>query len=123
MDEHDKQFESYLRQFRLRKPGPLPEIASMRRRSSMKWALAAASVVLIAGLSVLLTHNAGSVSGPKATVEAAGNPSLYRVGELIEAGKVIQSHSAVGLLLACRNAFAVRAEAGIRRRWHSRASQ
>jgi hypothetical protein len=66
----------------------------------MKWALAAASVVLIAGLSVLLTHNAGSVSGPKATVEAAGNPSLYRVGELIEAGKVIQSNSAVGLLLA-----------------------
>jgi cytochrome c5 len=100
MVEHDKQFESYLRQFRLRKPSSLPEIASMNRRSSMRWVLAAAAVVLIAGLSVLVVHNAGSGNGPKATVEAAGNPSLYRVGETIESGKVIQSNSAVGLVLA-----------------------
>jgi cytochrome c5 len=100
MDEHDKQFESYLRQFRLRKPGPLPEIASLSRRSSMRWVLAAATIVLIAGLSVLFVRDGGSGSGPKATVEAAGNPSLYRGGETIEAGKVIQSNSAVGLVLA-----------------------
>jgi hypothetical protein len=100
MDEHDKQFESYLRQFRIRQPGPLPEIASMRRRSSMRWVLAAAAVVLIAGLSALFVRKDESTVGPQATVEAAGNPSLYRGGETIEAGKVIQSNSAVGLFLA-----------------------
>jgi len=47
-----------------------------------------------------LFRKAGIGSGPKATVEAAGNPSLYRVGETIEADKVIQSNSAVGLMLA-----------------------
>src|SRR5436190_23566728 len=67
MDEQDKQFESYLRQFRLRKPRSLPEIASMSRRSSMRWVLAAAAVVLVAGLSTLILHNAGNVSGPKVT--------------------------------------------------------
>jgi hypothetical protein len=66
----------------------------------MRWVLAAAAVVLAAGLSALFVHNEGNVIGPKATVEAAGNPSLYRVGETIEAGKAIQSNSAVGLLLA-----------------------
>jgi len=100
MDKHDEQFESYLRQFRLRQPGPLNEMASLKRRSSMKWVLAAATVVVVAGLSVLFVRNDGSGSSPKATVEAAGNPSLYRVGEVIEAGKVIRSNSAVGLLLA-----------------------
>jgi len=100
MDEHDKQFESYLRQFRLRKPGPLPEIASLSRRSSMRWLVAAAAVVLIAVLSVVINNKGKTISGPKATVEAAGNPSLYRVGETIEAGKVVQSNSAVGVLLA-----------------------
>src|SRR4051794_35003154 len=100
MDEQDKQFESYLRQFRLRKPGPLPEIASMKHRRSVTWVLAAAAVVLAVGLSAVLVRKAGIGSGPKATVEAAGNPSLYRVGETIEADKVIQSNSAVGLMLA-----------------------
>lgn len=100
MDEHDKQFESYLRQFRLKNPAPLPELASLKRRSSVKWVLAAAAVVVAAGVSMVLVREAGSNAGPKATVEAAGNPSLYRVGETIEAGKVVQSNSAVGLLLA-----------------------
>src|SRR3954471_22431603 len=100
MDEHDKQFESYLRQFRLRKPSALPEIASRSRRSSMRWVLAAAALVLVAGLSALILRNAGNPSAPKVTVEAAGNPSLYRDGETIEAGRVVQSNSAVGLLLA-----------------------
>jgi mono/diheme cytochrome c family protein len=66
----------------------------------VKLVLAAAAVVAAAGLSVLFVRNAGSGSGPTAIVEAAGNPSLYRVGETIEAGKVIRSNSAVGLLLA-----------------------
>ena len=101
MDKHDEQFESYLRQFRLRQPGSLPEMASLKRRSSVRWGLAAAAaVVLVAALSIVLVRNSGNVGGPKATVEAAGNPSLYRVGETIEAGKVIRSNSAVGLLLA-----------------------
>ncbi len=100
MDRHDEQFESYLRQFRLRKPGPLPEIASLKRRSAVAWVLAAAAVVLAVGLSVVLVRNAGTVGGPRAIVEAAGNPSLYQVGETIEAGNVIRSNSAVGLLLA-----------------------
>src|SRR5882672_1444656 len=100
MDKHDEQFESYLRQFRLRQPGPLPEMASMKRRSSVTWLLVAAAVVLVAGLSMVLVRKSGGDVGPKATVEAAGNPSLYQVGETIEAGKVIRSNSAVGLLLA-----------------------
>jgi hypothetical protein len=66
----------------------------------MKWLLAAAAVVLIAGLSVWIGRNGGNHVGPKATVEDAGSPSLYRVGEMIEAGNAIRSNSAVGLLLA-----------------------
>lgn len=100
MDRHDEQFESYLQQFRLRKPGPLPEIASLKRRSAVAWVLAAAAVVLAVGLSVVLVRNAGTVGGPRAIVESAGNPSLYQVGETIESGNVIRSNSAVGLLLA-----------------------
>jgi len=100
MDKHDEQFESYLRQFRLRQPGPLPEMASMKRRSTAGWLLAAAAVVLAAGVSVVLVRNSGNGAGPKAIVESAGSPSLYRVGETIESGKVIRSNSAVGLLLA-----------------------
>jgi len=100
MDEHDKQFESYLRQFRLKNPGPLPELASLKRRSAAKWVLAAAAVVLSIGVSMVLVRKPGSNAGPKATVEIAGNPSMYQVGEVVEAGRVIRSNSAVGLLLA-----------------------
>src|SRR6187399_2159635 len=85
MDKHDKEFEAYLRQFRLRQPGPPPEIASASRRSSMGWLLVAAVVVLAVGISAVLVRNHGNGSGPKVTVEEAGSPSLYRVGETIEA--------------------------------------
>jgi cytochrome c5 len=100
MDKHDKEFEAYLRQFRLRQPGPPPEMASVSPRGSMRWLIAAAVVVLTVGVSVVLVRNSGSGGGPKATVEAAGSPSLYRAGETIEMGRVVQSNSAVGLVLA-----------------------
>jgi len=100
MDEHDKQFESYLRQFRLREPGPLPELICMKRRGTAAWLLAAAAVVLVVGGAVILGDTPRNGVGPKAVVESAGSPSLYRVAETIEAGRVIQSNSAVGLLLA-----------------------
>ena len=112
MDEHDKQFESYLRQFQLRQPGPVPEIATLKRRSSVKWGLAAAAaVVFVAASSILFVRNSGNVAGPKATVEAAGNPSMYRVGETIEAGSVIRSNSAVGLVLALEDGSQVEVHA------------
>src|SRR5688572_3667051 len=87
MDKHDKEFDAYLRQFRLRQPGRPPEIASASRRGSMGWLLAAAVVVLAVGISAVLVRNYGGGSGPKATIEATGSPSMYRVGETIEAGQ------------------------------------
>jgi len=100
MDRYDKEFETYLRQFRLRQPGPPAEVASLRRRSSMRWVLAAAVVVLVIGLSAVLLRKPTSGAGPKATIEAAGTPSVYRVGEIIEGGRIVRSNSAQGLVLA-----------------------
>jgi hypothetical protein len=70
----------------------------------MKWLVAAAVVVLVAGVSVWIGRNSRNHNGPKATVVDAGSPSLYRVGEMIEAGNAIRSNSAVGLLLALEDA-------------------
>jgi hypothetical protein len=101
MDRHDEQFEVFLRQFQLRKPNPLPEMTSLSRRSTVRWVLAAAAVFLtVAVLSTLVFRNGSSGIRARATIEAAGNPSLYGVGQAIEAGKVVRSNSAVGLMLA-----------------------
>jgi len=101
MDKHDEQFETFLRQFKLRRPNPVPEMASFKRRRSMRWVVAAAAaLVFVVALSALFIRNSGRSGGPLATVEIAGNPSLYKVGQVIEAGTAVRSNSAEGMTLS-----------------------
>jgi len=100
MDQYDKEFENFLKQFRLRQPGSLPANTLLKRRSMVRWFIAAAAaLILIVGLSSLFVRKSTDGAAPYATVAEAGSPSLYMAGERIEAGRLIRSNSAVGLLL------------------------
>jgi hypothetical protein len=100
MDQYDKEFENFLKQFRLRQPGSLPTNTLLKRRSMVRWFIAAAAaLILIVGLSSLFVRKSTDGAAPYATVAEAGSPSLYMAGERIEAGRLIRSNSAVGLLL------------------------
>ena len=88
MDNPDRDFEAFLRQFHLRRPKPfleeMPPVVPVRRKRH-SWVLAAAAVIVAALLSVSLLRNFLRPTGPSATVEAPGDSS-YRVGEKIAAG-------------------------------------
>lgn len=103
MDRQNEEFESFLKQFQLRSPGPLPEVFPARdrqpQRSRGRWLMAAAAVIALLVSSALI-RNFVTVHGPSATVDMAGNNSLYKVGQKIEAGDVIRSNDATGLVVA-----------------------
>ena len=100
MDQHDKEFEKFLKQFRLREPRALPANAWTRRRSMARWVIAAAAALILAvAVSSLFVRRSSGGAAPYATVAEAGSPSLYKEGEKIDAGRLIRSNSAVGLLL------------------------
>jgi len=83
MDEQDKDFEIYLRQFHLRQHAPYPaeisvEVASRRPR----WVLAAVAAAVVAAISLPLARNFITPDSFSTTVEVAGD-STYTAGETI----------------------------------------
>ena len=91
MDEQDKDFEIYLRQFHLRQHAPYPaeisvEVASRRPR----WVLAAVAAAVVAAISLPLARNFITPDSFSTTVEVAGD-STYTAGETIAAGRTIHS--------------------------------
>jgi hypothetical protein len=98
MDKHDEEFEGFLRQFRLRSPGPLHEVTS-RSRWINRWILVVAAAVLAVPLAILLFRSLAGTGGPYATVEIAGY-SPYKVGEKIGAGRAVRSSSVDSAVLA-----------------------
>src|SRR5678816_4684948 len=91
MDEQDKDFEIYLRQFHLRQHAPYPaeisvEVASRRYR----WILAAVAAAVVAAISLPLARNFITPDSASTTVEMAGD-STYKAGETIPAGRTIRS--------------------------------
>lgn len=91
MDEQDKDFEIYLRQFHLRQHAPYPaeisvEVTSRRPR----WVLAAVAAAVVVAISFPLARNFITPDSAATTVEVAGD-STYTAGETIAAGRTIHS--------------------------------
>jgi hypothetical protein len=93
MDEQDKKFETFLRQFHLRRHAPFPaealEEATPRHRRRL-WVLAAAAAAIVAVLSIPVVRDAFRPVSPAAVVEVTGD-SVYKAGETIAAGIVIHA--------------------------------
>jgi hypothetical protein len=107
MDRPDEEFESYLRQFQLRTPGPLNEQVQLTSRRPIlrfaRWAVAAVILVAAVVTSVRLIRVSGISTGAYAVVENSGSPSLYRNGQRMEAGEIVRSNSSKGLVLRLEN--------------------
>jgi hypothetical protein len=93
MDEQDKDFEAFLRQFHLRHhtafPAEAPVEATPRRRGRL-WVFAVAAAAIVAALSIRLVRDSFSPVSPVAIVEVTGD-STYKAGETIAAGSVIHA--------------------------------
>src|SRR5262245_23183517 len=101
MDNQDREFESFLRQFRLRQPSGFENLIAERRqaiRRTHRWIPVAAAAVVVVLLSVALIRNVAVLGKPAATVEAAGD-SGYRTGEKIAAGSRIRAGATDGIVL------------------------
>jgi hypothetical protein len=91
MDDQDKEFETFLQQFHLRKQRPFPaEVAvqNASRRTGRRWLLVAAAAVVAVSFSLIRYFS--TADSPSAIVKVAGD-SAYRVGETIESGQHIRS--------------------------------
>ena len=90
MDNHDKEFETFLEQFELRHQRPFPQENPVEAgRSMQRWVLAAAAVIVASLLSIPLLRHFFQATYPGAIVETAGDSS-YRTGETV-AGTTIRS--------------------------------
>jgi ferric-dicitrate binding protein FerR (iron transport regulator)/cytochrome c5 len=101
MDNQDKEFESFLRQFQLRQPAALEDLTARPRQTlgkTYRWIPAAAAGIAVVLLSAALIRNAVVLGKPAATVEAAGD-SAYRTGEKIASGSRIRAGASDGIVL------------------------
>jgi mono/diheme cytochrome c family protein len=99
MDEQDREFEAFLRQFHLRSLGTFPAAAPVEVAVRWwRWLLAAASAAVVAVLALSLVRYFSNSVSPGVIVEAAGD-SLYKGGETIAAGDDIHSGRIEPLLL------------------------
>jgi mono/diheme cytochrome c family protein len=92
MDEQDKEFETFLQQFQLRRHTAFPAEVPVEKASrwhGTRWVLAAAAAaVVVAVLSLTLLRSL--LNSSAAIVELAGD-STYQAGETIAPGTVIRS--------------------------------
>src|SRR6185436_2991906 len=100
MDRPDEEFENYLRQFQLRRPGPLSEqIQARSGRNSLRvarWAVAAAVVLAVTLTSFAIVRVFRVPTGPFVRIENSE--------KRIEAGQTVRSDSSQGLVLTLDDA-------------------
>src|SRR5688572_28198130 len=103
MDRQDREFESFLQQFRLRKHRPFPEEPGVEvrtgwtRRRWMLVAAAAAAAAVVAAVSLPVIRQFSHKTSLSAVVQVPGD-STYRAGEVIAAGTPIRSGTTRRLL-------------------------
>jgi FecR protein len=93
MDEQDKEFETFLRQFHLRQHAAFPAEAPVEATSrwhGRRWVFAAASAAIVAVLAIPLVRDRFNPVSPAAVVEVTGD-SKYKAGDSLAAGTVIHS--------------------------------
>jgi hypothetical protein len=112
-DSQDKEFETFLRQFRLRRHAPVPALDPQQpdTRRYRWWIVAAAASVLALPLLFLVRNSAKAE--PFVTVEFAGGGGPYTRGQKVPAGTVIRASGAEGMVLTLEDTSQVemRAEA------------
>jgi len=91
MEDQDRDFESFLGEFRLRQHGPFPGEAAVETvRRPRRWMLAVAAVAVAGISSILIVRNLTPNTVVAAVVEAAGDSSYTR-GQAVESGVAIRS--------------------------------
>jgi hypothetical protein len=94
MDNPDREFEAFLREFHLRQVRPFPDALADRvthpkvAPQGRGWLLAAAAVIVVGVLSFSVMRFVGV--RPIATVETSGDSS-YRAGESLSAGNLVRA--------------------------------
>ena len=107
MDEQDREFETFLRQFHLREHAAFPaegpvEVASPWHGRRWIVATVAAAAAVVAVLLLPLLRDLSNPVSPVATVEISGD-STYKAGDTIMAGNTIHSGGFETLLLRLRD--------------------